>query len=263
MEANYHKALDKYYNYKKKYADDREKQKQKIKDNSNLSVTEKKKKIEQIRQRCLFCNRKVGMSFSKSKQILYASCGDQQAPCEKKIEIKTGFYMQLEETIQYMDSEIKQDVEAIINDKTKLLLNIGDKDDIIASFEDRLEVYNYSQEIYNRLLARSQNYQLDKKSEDFVEFETELKGYVEKIKEISEQYNKLGIKDNKLLTEISTIYKDNILPLEEKMNEYRYKNRDVIFENKLHYLKQYNIILKDTEVVNSDDPEVLRFDPPK
>lgn len=263
MEANYHKALDKYYNYKKKYAGDKEKQKQKIKDNNNLSVSEKRKKIEQIRQRCLFCNRKVGMSFKKSKQTLYATCGDNQAPCEKRIEIKTGFYMQLEETIQYMDSEIKQDVEAIINDKTKLLLNLGDKDDIITSFEDRLEVYNYTQEIYNRLLARNQSYQLDRKSEDFIGLETEMKGYVDKIKEISEQYNKLGVKDNKLLTEISAIYTDNVLPLEEKMNEFRHKNRSVIIENKLYYLKQHDINLKDTEVVHSDDPEVLRFDPPK
>lgn len=263
MEANYHKALDKYYNYKKKYSDDKEKQKQKIKDNNNLSIAEKKKKIKNIKRRCLFCNRKVGMSFFKSKHTLHAACGDNQSPCEKKIEIKTGFYLQLDETITYFEDEIKSDVEAIINDKTKLLLNLSDKEDIIASFEDKIESYNEGHEAYNRLSARSENYHMSKQSEDYVKLETELKGYVDKIKEVSDQYDKLVIKDNKLLTEISNIYNNNIIPLEENINEYRFKNRNIVNDKNTFYLKHNSTNLRDTEVAYAEDPEVTRFDPPK
>ena len=49
-------------------------------------------------------------------------------------------------------------------------------------------------------------------------------------------YNSLTIKDNNLLRETNRIYKDNILPLEENLNDLKFKRREITTEINNYYL---------------------------
>jgi hypothetical protein len=263
MEAKYDMAIEKYYQYKKKYEDERTKAKEKVKSNDNLSITEKQEKLKSRKCHCLFCNKKVNMRFYKEEYVLYAVCGDSSNPCDKRIEIKTTDYMQIKGVIDYFNDEINDFVENIIDNKTKYLLHLDDKDEVLASFEDYLELYNETNEINNNLRKKSENLYLNTQSEEIDALQIELDMHRDKIRIVTKEYNALTHRDPRMLTEISNIYKDHIMTIEDKINHLRFKDREISVLSKDYKLNMYDHLLKETETIHSvDDPEVLRFDPP-
>lgn len=263
MEAKYDLAVEKYYQYKKKYEEEREKLKEKLFRNNNLSNSEKRERLKNQKRHCLFCNRKVNMNFYKEKRILYATCGDTSDPCEKRIEIKTSEYLQIEEIIHYFSEDINDFVEKIINNKTKYLLNVDDNEELLASFEEYLELYNETNEINNSLKKKFENFYVNSSSEEMEALKIELDTHKEKIKTITKEYTSMTKNDDKMLTEITNIYKDHIIPIEDKINKLRFKERVMSINPKEYRLNMYNHLLKETETIHSvDDPEILRFDVP-
>lgn len=268
MENRYNKAVEKYYMYKNKYMKEYEKLKDVIKEMNKkklISVEETHKRIKDIKMNCVFCKRKVNTLFFKKKGVLYMTCGDEGENCNKSIEIRMPEYLQITDLIEYFNNDIQKIVEEVINIKTKLILNLHDKEELLAEFEEYIELYNDTNEINNRLKYKIEQMSLDSKKNDIESIESEIKTYKENIKTIMNNYNSLTIKDNNLLRETNRIYKDNILPLEENLNDLKFKRREISTEtNNYYFLKIYNNDINDMETIaDAENPEVLKFDEPK
>lgn len=263
MESTFNKAINKYYLLKSKYQEERDKMKRKIMDNNNYSLNDKKSKISSIKQQCIFCNDLVGTLFYKKDGILYAKCGNTESPCDKSIEIKTSQYLQLDTIIDYLQKDIKDITEEIINNKTKLVLGVEGSDDIIPVFEEYMELYNDSHEIMSRLQQKKEYLSVSNKNDELNTLNEELKNIITNMKNILNNYKIMTNKDNQLIRETNMLYKDYVLPIEEKINELRFKSRTLNVIDNNNVLKVKNELLKEQETLHDvDDPEVRKFDDP-
>jgi hypothetical protein len=264
MESTFNKAINKYYLLKKKYQEERDKMKRKIMDNNNYSLSDKKEKISLIKQSCIFCNDSVGTLFYKKDGVLYAKCGNSENPCDKSIEIKTSQYLQLNTIIDYLHKDISDITDEIINNKTKLVLGVENSDDVIPVFEEYMELYNDSHEILIRLQQKKEYLAISTKEDELNALNEELKNYITNVKTILNNYKAMTNKDKQLLTETNMLYKDYILPTEEKINEVRFKSRTLNFEPEgeiILHVKNESFKEQDT-LHDVDDPEVRKFDDP-
>ena len=264
MESKYEKAINKYYHYKKIYENERTDIKDALLRNDSYSMNEKKEKLKMVKQKCLFCNRKVNMKFFKDKDsVLHAECGDNDSPCDKRIEIQTSRYELISNMIEDYSTDIKTITGNIIDLKTQLVLGLDDSEEILSTFEDVLEDYNETYEIFNRLKYRKGKTSLHVHEEDLKQLKYSLQEQITKIKLIHDEYMSSEIRDDKQITEITNIYKEFIIPLEEQISSLTFRTREINTVDKDHYLKVYRENIHDNELVYStEDPEVLRFDPP-
>ena len=258
MDSSYNKAIDRYYYYKRKYNEEREKQKLKIKTNDNLSLDQKREKIKQIKPKCLFCKRKVGMQFFKKKGMLYALCGNTEEECGKKMVIKTSQHLQLVDSMEYFQSEVRKAMEDIVNHKTKLLLSMGNDKDILEAFEEDLENYDETSEIKNRLESRLNSLSLNQHIEEVERSDPEMKEHIKSIQVVLLEYEKSDQKDAKLLTESNKIYAEHIRPLENKINELSFRRRVLKQEKDVYTFHKLEMEYHDTEIIaDLEDPEVI------
>jgi hypothetical protein len=262
MDNNIIKAINKYYTYKKKYEDERNNKKQKIVNNLNLSTKEKREKVKQISQPCIFCNKSSGTLFSKQKDTLLAKCGDLENPCDKFIEINTVIHINLKKVIEYIKSEIDSYIEEIINCKTKLLLNVDDKDTILNNFEEYSTLYDDTNEIYLRLKAKLNSLSsLSDNDDDIKLLNTQLEDHIKSIKILIQKYKNNSIKDDKIITETNEIYIQHIMPLEKQINDLKYKFQSINNIDNFNYYHTSNYNFKDLDIVyDVDDPKIIKFD---
>lgn len=261
METNINKAINKYYMYKKKYEDDRNNKKKKIINNINLSIKEKKDKIKQIKLPCIFCSKNSGTLFYKKKGTLYATCGDNENPCEKYIEINVSIHANIINVLDLLKEETKEYIEEIINCKTKLLLNIDEHDNILHNFEEYVTLYDDTNEIYSRLKAKLNSISTLSNKEELNKLLDEFNQHILSIKTIIKKYNTTLPRDQKLIDETNKIYIDLILPLEEKISALKYKNRNINNIDNFNYYNTSEYNLKDLDILyDVDDPEIIKFD---
>lgn len=269
MESLYNNAIEKYYTYKSQYEEQRNKKKDKIKSNDNLSMDEKKLKIKQLKMPCLFCNRKVNMIFKKDKKIMNALCGDATNPCDKKIVIKTCEYLPIQEALQLFDTDTKEHVEEIINIKSRMLLQMDEEETLLSNFEEYIGLYNDTSEIKLRLENKLNKITPGDENEYSIAMD-KLKMYKSQIKDIIQKYETMndttGDKNPKLLREVNQIYISYIKPLEEAINALKFKHREVSTHHsegkrKTHHMFVYPTTIKEKEVIfDLDDPEVIQMD---
>lgn len=267
MESVLNKSINKYYLLKKQYTNDRDIKKKEIMKNKNFSLKDKKLQVSQIKQSCIFCQRNVGTLFYKKDGILYATCKDSENPCDKSIEIKTGQYLQLTTIIEYLQKDINDIVEEIINNKTKLVLGYDISENVIPIFEEYMELYNDSNEIFMRLKQKLEFFDLKQKKTELDNLYIEFNDYVKNIKKILKENMDSSI-NNDTIRETNTIYKDYLMPLEEKINELRFKFRElntintaIEQDNNILYMKYAS--LKEHETLHDmEDPEVIKMDVP-
>lgn len=266
MESAYNKAIETYYAYKSQYEHERSKKKEKIIENDNLTLNEKQQKLKNIKIPCLFCNRKVNMTFKHEKKMLYALCGDVKQPCDKKIIIRRSEFLHIDEALNALDEGNKSYVQKIIDTKSKLLFQIDDEANLLAEFEEYISLYNDTSEISLRLLQKKENMTLDFNSSDLSVAISQLETLRQQVRDIMEKYNSSPDKDVKLLREIASIYKDHIQPTEIIINDLKFKHREVTSHKADGKGKEYQLItyprhMKESEVIfDLEDPEVIQMD---
>ena len=139
--TTYLEQVNEYYNLKKNYEKNIEKEKRNIINNEKLSLKEKRYEYEQIKHKCINCKRPVGSIFStkydkdKDSRVLKASCGDRVNPCPFNIVIVLGEFDTHSTYIKEIEDIIKKDKTAIIMEKNKLLFGYISTEDALKSFD--------------------------------------------------------------------------------------------------------------------------------
>ena len=74
MESKINQSINKYYSLKRQYNKQRENLKKNIVDNSNLSTPEKRIKIKNIKQSCIFCGKINGSQIELTRNLSCETC---------------------------------------------------------------------------------------------------------------------------------------------------------------------------------------------
>lgn len=101
-----------YLKLKTEYEDNYRKQYNKIKRDKDLSNTQKRAQIRNIKQRCINCQKKVNTIFEEKDRQYIARCGDIKEPCKLDIRIQKPVvvnyvdeYLKIEKNKQELDTQ--------------------------------------------------------------------------------------------------------------------------------------------------------------
>jgi len=261
--------INEYYKLKSKYEEENQKNKNKILNNKNLSLKEKKSEFKQLKPKCVNCGKPGGTTFASvinknnnlSDQFreLRAFCKAVE-PCGLNINIAVGNFDNINIFLKEIEEAIYDSKQEIIIDKNKLLfglitseqalINFDIHKESITDFTNLLEIYL---DDYNKITDNDEN----KKKLD--EELTKSYLYIQEIKKAIESFNTTN--DVQFVQDVVNIYVTNLKPCLSILLRLKYKENMVWFnENNYTFnLIQNKYSMKDLEV-NIGKYETIVFD---
>ena len=256
---NFDEALKKYYKLKTDYDMKYRDKKRIIAKSEVLTTKEKRAKIEQIKMKCIGCNKNGGTLFTNKNGILKAVCGNLNNQCDLRIEINRGRYMNLEELIDAFSSGVDENKTNIIKLKLNLLFGYDNEEDVLHLFEKEKEDLTISLEL------------LIKDKESFLnivnrlEEEPEIKLIKLDIHNqiVQMKQNMIEFKESnnmKIIKDIVTNYNNELIPVIHKLRDlqYKYMNMEYNETDKTYHLIQKKYSTSELEI-EDDAPSVIEF----
>lgn len=270
MTESVENAINEFYKLKNKYETDILKNKKTIINNNSLSSKEKKNEFNKLKPKCVNCKKPGGTLFSikyypskdgnEDYKEFKAKCGVILNPCNLNITIRVGKYEVLPDTLEYIEGEIKEKKNEIINDKNKLLFGLITSETAIKKFEDLREYINELNSLLESYLEEYHN--IVNNTEKLNELKINIEKsyfYIDQIKSSIQQMND---EDNvQYANDAVSIYVNELKPILKQILEQKYKQNIVHFnenDNTYHLIQnKYTVdalefsFFKDT-VVNYD-----------
>jgi len=261
--------INEYYRLKSRYEEENQKNKNKIRNNKQLSLKEKKNEFQQLKPKCVNCGKPGGTTFAsiinKNKNIsdefreLRAFCKAVE-PCGLNINIAVGNFDNINSFLKEIQDEINDYKKEIINDKNKLLFGL-------ITTENALEKFNTQKEGINDFTNLLQEYlekyiKITDNAEDKQKIGEELeKSYldIQEIKTAIANFNSTN--DVQYVRDAVNIYITNLKPKLASILKLKYKENMVWYDdsNETYHLIQNKYTVKDLEV-NIGKYETIVFD---
>ncbi len=262
-------AIDNYYKLKSKYEEQKNKTKQSLINNQKLSIREKRKYFNELKPKCINCQRPVGTLFSikyeeeEDSRNLLALCGDRVNPCPLNININVGNFMLLPDLLKINELDIEEIKNNIIVDKNKLLFGLLDTELALKNFEEYKNEINsittlleYYLELYNNLVNnKEKNEELNKNIEllniNILSIKKAISDFnstndIQYIKDAVDIYVNNIFNNNKsdsLAYKIRELkYKKNYVEYNENTNTYHLVQNKVDFDNLEYDLREQSVI---------------------
>lgn len=228
---NENKDIDLYYKKKSYYNNLKARQIAKIRKDGNLNKKEKTEKAKKIKLPCIFCKKLIGTIFEKKDGYLIARCGGSGGKeCSNIMKIRTYMYTTNEVIKKDYHDDINEIKENIIKLKCHSLFRYIDDNEAGKKFSKYNEDLSLSSEIYLHILRKYTNHlsNINYVNDDLQELIKELN---DKIMIIKDTFKKHKEEDsNILLSDIASIYKNEIVNLNKQIRKIKYKNLEVITE---------------------------------
>ncbi len=211
--------VEKYFKKKAYYNKLKANQITKIRKNNTLTKEEKRKKALSLKLPCIFCKKKIGTIFEKKEGYLIARCGSEDNGCSEIIKIRVYKHIPAENIKNIYFEDISILKEEIIELKCNTLFKYISDEYAVKKFEKLNEDLAITSDIYLHILRKYTNHvsninYIDEELEDL------LKDYENNIKNIKNYYKKYKEELNEhYLNEIANIYKNNLIPLNEKIRK--------------------------------------------
>ena len=136
----YYNALKIFYESKKKYEEELKKKKNKIKNDKELTISQKRKQIREIKMKCIKCKKDVGTKFIINKDEYRVICGG--GLCDPNIVIRKIQFIDGREILTSIDNEIKDIQDDIITTKLNFLFELIDDETVTTEFDEFKKEYN-------------------------------------------------------------------------------------------------------------------------
>lgn len=221
----FHEALNTYYSLKGEYESQRKNAIKKV-----YKAYEDKKqarnKINELKYKCIKCNRDVNSMFYTKDTKLIAKCGDQTNPCSLNIELDVGKYTHLQQELTELRDAVEDGKKNFIILKLNSLFGYNTDEDTKNEYNQRLEEYNFFSELYDGALQ--ENKQIYENEERALSLQTKQKDFYEKIVDIrtmTSEYNETGNKE--YLQLISDKYIKELKPLVDEIQKLRFQHSEV------------------------------------
>lgn len=229
-------ALNEYFKLKLKYESQNMNNKKKIMNNVTLSNREKRAEFLKLKPKCINCKRPGGTIFKTTyfddtdKGDMYrehsAVCGIIVDPCNLNIKIQVGKVELLPELLNYMQKDIKDLKNEIIDDKNKLLFGYLTTDDALEKFEELKDTISSYTSLYEQYLEHYNNIvDNEEKKLETEESITESYTNIEQIKECIKKMNETN--NIQYAHDAVNIYVTLLTPLLGKIRSLKYNENFV------------------------------------
>jgi len=260
---DYQDALNNYFKMKTKYENYIYKTKKSIFDNEpNKKLA--KKKVSEIKPKCINCKRPVGTIFSNGKKDrrYSAICGDTDinTRCGLNIVIFTGDYMNLEYMLDLFKEEVDEIKDTIIKQKLKTLFNYISEESSVRIFKKELQSYTENSEVYKQILDTYNNVHNNKEKKLAINKKiTEIFRLIEHNRELLTEYqktnnreilmNSLDLQIKQIAPEIRNLrlLKNEIMEIDNETNRDEFK------------LIRYPNMLNTLEYISGEPPRVIKY----
>lgn len=258
--STFEEELNNYYKLKTKYENSIQKEKVKIRNNSQLSLKEKKLEFQQFKPKCINCNRPVGTLFyckyneEEGFRILNSKCGDLVNPCNLDIKLNLGVFESLPEIIKEYENENINYKNKIIVDKNKLLFGYITTEKALENFDSFKEKITEVNTLLAFYLESYLNVTDNKEKIDtYKKVQVEAYIIIQSIKDLIVQFNKTN--DVPFVKDAVEIYINQLIPkLKEVMNLKYTSNRVEFYESD----NSYHLI---QEKMSNSDKEYIIYEP--
>jgi hypothetical protein len=262
QELSYIESLNSYFLMKNNYENTVHEMKRKVfKAAPNKKIG--KKRLLEIRPKCIHCARPVGTVFSTKDNRYRAICGDTANPCSLNVELYKGEFSTLTDLI-YSFRDISESVkEEIIELKMDTLFEYISEQTSVPLFKDALNEYNTNSRIYERLLGEySENHFGDGKRDLIEKKRNRIFLYKEQIGDLLKEYG--TTQNRELLKTAMNLQVNQLLPetrnLRLLMNEHMEITEKKHTNGKIEYhLFQHPVAFTKLDHNIDEPPRVIKF----
>jgi hypothetical protein len=250
-------ALNIYFKLKTKYENDIYRMKKNIySEEPNKKVA--KKKMAEVKPKCIKCKRPVGTIFSNGKQKNRYSviCGDPDpnSKCDLNISIFTGTYTNLEYTLNLFKDEIDDVKDNIIQQKLDTLFNYVSEEESVKLFKKELQNYSENNTIYKSMLDKYNDLYNNREKSDAINNKlSNIFKLIEHNRELLQEYKKTQNREF-LLTALNLQIKE----LAPEIRNLRMLKHEVM-EMDEDTLVRYPNSLDKTENLSGEPPRVIKY----
>tara|TARA_A200000113_G_scaffold220252_1_gene230135 strand:+ start:1701 stop:2492 length:792 start_codon:yes stop_codon:yes gene_type:complete len=220
-DTKYQAALNKYYTLKRQYDDKYNAAKNKLLKNPTLSIADKRKKLAQIKRKCVICGNVGGTIFSDKGGILSAVCGNASEPCDLNLKIVRAQFMPSYEVINKFSQDINKTKAEVISKKYEMLFGYSNEDSALKEFQKLKKDLSSETVIYEAAMDKyiEATGSLSHKEQIRIK-ELERYNQIQNIRKLLQEYSKDG--ERAQLLQLVDIYQNGLMPLVKEIRELKY-----------------------------------------
>jgi hypothetical protein len=222
-----------------------------------------KKRVLEIKPKCVHCSRPVGTIFTVRDNRYKAICGDAVSPCNLNIELYKGDFSAIMDLIYTFKEDMESVKENIICLKLDTLFDYISEQQSVPLFKEALEQYNIDMRILKELIDTNDENHLSESKRDIIDRKrNKIFLLKEQIANLLKEYEKT--QNREILKTAMTLQIDSLLPETRNLrlltnelmevNEKKYTNGKIEY-----YLFQYPIALTKIDHNIDEPPRVIKF----
>lgn len=239
QESKFLEALQSYFKIKTKYESSYKKKKNKIMGNNNISIHEKRERIQKIKTNCILCKKSVGTIFSNKNKHYKAICGSSDSPCKLNIDLIAGNVVNIEETLELISKIYEEEVISIMKTKLDLLFNFKNEEETLKEFAELNDSLKSNNKIlkYYRDLENNLKNNVDNQ-ENMERINNSVEVLIDEFKQNIEKYQRE--KKLSVLKDSMMLYTTKIMPLlqEKQKGENIYQAMEFDGSDETYHLVQ-------------------------
>jgi|AntAceMinimDraft_13_1070369.scaffolds.fasta_scaffold38072_2 hypothetical protein len=246
-EYDYDDALDNYFDLKTAYDKKYNALKSKVINDNNLSIKQKRAKIQKLKIKCISCKRPVKTIFELKDNEYRAVCGDTSSPCKLNITISRPHTFNLEEETRRMKHKVNEIKKQIISLKIASIFNLINDDVIMAKFEEYNEDLNDKIELYDVTHAHKEaNEDKYNRENNLRDLYSELENTILLIQENMGEYSKTS--NYKYIQDSVELYNDDLREILARIQDNKYRNQFIEMDDNY----KFRLIQKENNYVDND-----------
>ena len=255
-------ALNLYFQLKNQYEEKYHSAKRKAFKTSK-SKKQGKLRSSAVKPKCVNCKREVGTLFEKRDKHYTAICGDSVQPCNLKIDLFTGYYSSLVDTI-YIFKEIQDQLkDTIIMQKLDTLMNYVDETRALKNFKENMSKYSEDSSFVKELINEyDELYNNANKQDEISKQRNKIFLIKDKIQQLIDDYK--GNENREILKTAIQLQKDELIPAIEHIRRLIAEHMEINSTSgsnspPVHYLFKNEIALMKNNLLMGEPPRVVHF----
>jgi hypothetical protein len=266
-------ALQIYFKLKRKY-EDKSRDLKKTEYRKLLDKNTPKKKIQRlladVKIPCVNCRQPNGTLFElksdpEDKRVYSAICGNRKKPCNLNIQLSTGQYQNVWESIDLTRDFLQEYKEKIIKHKLDVLFNYISEDNAASRFKTDLEEYYATKELHEHAVQRYEMlYHNPETREKIRDKSNTLFDKLEQMDKLIQEYKDTGLRSgatSAILKDAMNVYFREIRDLSNEIYGLKYAMSEMYYQEHkdMYILKQWTANLTSLDYSYGDVPEVVKF----
>jgi len=231
QKKNYLESLDAYFQLKTRYETNllNAKRYAYMKNKMNKLTGKGKGKLKKVVPKCINCNQLGGTAFEIHKNTYHAFCGNIKSPCNLKIEIYNGSYLNIYDTLKIEEEQLDKNKMNIICEKMNTLFKYTSTEESIKNFKKALEEYTFDSKEYDELVGKHRLIYSDSvRDEKIIKKNIQIYDLIRAIRELIHEYKKTG--NSELLQNAIKIQVEELNPEIHNLRMLKYEIMEMILD---------------------------------